>query len=983
LFAPGPLALCRGFLVMKTSYTLKEKLDKLYDEGQFGEVMDEIRHYLGTLAKHTRSPLVIELLDLFKMTIDKDIENMDKNLTVLETLYNTPGLDVQVEILTIFSHLATIPAMKQDLFDRYFNEVRSRFATMSTGVRVLVIEILENVAREMPALQRSAIKFLLGHLDGVEPEVLLDILGAFLKILADEPEIEAIFETHGQLLLDRFAFESDEAVEVAFTELFMYLPRCKDTIIETSLHWLHSRDYHLKEKALKVIPAIMESSVNVHCMAMLLDSLKDKDADFQSTVVDTLASIMARNPAYYITRTIKYFFKHGMPEDEIPGFVDLMTALAGKDFEPVFSRVFEYMSITRNTCDPASIAVFKSLNDEYPRQLDAAIFKAIESFSLLRAGAKIAILDKILAIAAGLNSEIISVWFAKYLIKLANEKEGDEIPRKALLMLDQIRQYQKDLDEKLEHMNERIKHVEDNISTMKNYPRLLRERASVFTDTGDPASATQMLDSEYRSLLQKIIDFDNFINRLEFKHLIMDLVDEWYQAKDYILDDLNTVKEYIAGQIDSILKEKSADIAAAIQKLVGKREVVLAEFENLRAALSRIDTLDHEQMGEITGKIAQFTTSMLLFDLEASKMLIEQPVSIGGYQAFLESWAGSRGQMEQELDGGIAAIDRWIEKSLQGKEQEPGNTERTMAMHKFFSSFIRSSIQDFRTILDEFQSKSDQTSIDFVSKKFEDTEKAINFKQSKLLDLIENKAYLIEKYWRALNQASHDIEFIVNIGRLKEEWLTTKENIVEKVQRHYHAQLERIDAEKIKQMLRIVNPIPIGSLKSKLKSIPYEDDVKYIAGVIDIVQKHQINALVQNNTLVNVRDYMAPEAQGNVIRIKTSASPRDNIMALKVTVENTSIHEIYDVVASLKLPAFLDYHDKNCASHRQTIPSIESGKSVVFTWDLEDNKVKDPGIVENPVQLSKVSIIIGGKLSGERFFTKTDDLCCIFKTKTI
>ncbi len=965
------------------AYTLKEKLEKLYADGQFHDVMGEIRHYLGTLAKHTRSPLVIELLDMFKNTIDKDIENMDENLAVLEALYNTPGLDVQVEILAIFSRLATIPAMKQKMFDRYFNEVRNRFATMPTGARVLIIEILENVSREMPALQRSAIKFLLGHLDGVEPEVLLDILAVFLKILAEEPEIEDIFETYGQHLLDRFAFESDDNVEAAFTELFMYLPRCKDTIIETSLHWLHSRDYHLKEKALKVIPAIMESSVDVDCIAMLLDSLKDKDTEFQSTVVDTLASIMARNPVYYITRAIKHFSKRGMPEGEIPGFVDLMTALAGKDFEPVFSRVFECMSITGTTCDPASIAVFKSLNDEYPRQLDAAIFKAIESFSFLRAGAKIAILDKILAIASGLNSEIISVWFAKYLIKLANEKQGDEIPRKALLMLDQIRQYEKDLDGKLEHVNERIKHVEDNISTMKNYPRLLRERAPVFTDAGDPSSATRMLDAEYRSLLQKIIDFDNFINKLEFKHLIMDLVEEWYQAKDYILDDLNTVKEYIAGQIDSIQREKSADIAAVIQKLTGKKEVVLAEFEDIRATISRIDTLDHEQMGEITGKIAQFTTSMLLFDLEASKMLIEQPVSIGGYQTFLESWAKSREQMERELDGGIAAIDRWIEKSMQGKEKETGNTERAMAMHKFFSSFIRSSIQDFRTILDEFQSKNDQTSNDFVSKKFEDIEKAISFKQSKMLDLIENKAYLIEKYWRALNQASHDIEFLVNIGRLKEEWLTTKENIVEKIQRHYHAQLERIDAEKIKQMLHIVNPIPIGSLKSKLKSIPYEDDVKYIAGVIDIVQKHQINALVQNNTLVNVRDYRAPDAQGNPVRIKAGASPRDGIMALKVTVENTSIHEIYDIVVSLKLPAFLDYHDKNRASYRQAIPSIESGKSVIFTWDLEDNKAKDPGIAEPAVQLSKISIILGGKLPGEQFFSKTEDMCFIFKYKTI
>ncbi|MBN2150739.1 MAG: hypothetical protein JW839_04745, partial [Candidatus Lokiarchaeota archaeon] len=371
-------------MVMKTSYTLKEKLEKLCDDGRFGEVMGEIRHYLGTLSKHTRSPLVIELLDLFKMAVDKDIENMDQNLAALEALYNTPGLDVRVEILAILSRLATIPALKQALFDRYFTEVQKRFGTMSTSARLLVIEILANVSKGMPALQNSAIKFLLVHLDGVEPEVLLETLAVFLNALADEPDIEPIFDAHGQLLLDRFAFEADPGIENAFIDLFMYLPRCKDTIVETSLHWLQSRDYRLKQKALRVIPAVLESRVEMDCLATLLECLKDSDTEFQSSAVDTLASIMARNPGYYITRAIKYFARRGMREDEIPGFVEMVVALAGKDFEPVFSKVFECVNVAGNTCDPVSIAIFKSLNEEYPRQLDTAIFKAIDSFGSLR-----------------------------------------------------------------------------------------------------------------------------------------------------------------------------------------------------------------------------------------------------------------------------------------------------------------------------------------------------------------------------------------------------------------------------------------------------------------------------------------------------------------------------------------------------------------------------------------------------------------------
>ncbi|NMC04242.1 MAG: hypothetical protein GYA24_03475 [Candidatus Lokiarchaeota archaeon] len=961
------------------AYTLKEKLEKLQDEGKFRELMGELRHYLGTLSKHARSPLVVDLLAMFKMAIDKDIEALDDNLVLLETLFNTPGLDVQVEILDVFSRLSTIPSLRQSLFDRYFKEIQDRFLTMPTSVRVMIIEILENLSRDMPTLQGIVIAFLLGHLDGAEHDVLIEILAVFQHMLTDEPDVEATFEPHCQRLLDRYAFESDATIEGAFIELFKFLPRSKDEIIQTCLHWLKSRDYHLKHKGLKILPAVVESRVDMECLATLLDGLKDKDAEFESSVVDALSSIMARNPRFYITRALKYARQLGATAADINGLVDLANALAGKDFESIFSCVFETMSIADGACDALSLAILNGLNEEYPRQLYAAIFKIMESFDAMRPGGKLAILDKILAVATGLKSEIISVWFAKYLSKLATDKEGEEIQRKASIMIARLRALEANLDEKLEHVNVRIKQVEDNISTMKNYPRLLRERASIFTDTGDRDSATRMLEAEYRSLLQKIIDFDDFISKLEFKHLIMDLVDEWYQAKEYILDDLNTVKDYIAGRIDKVIKEKHADIGAAIQRLVGKKEVVLAEYEELRSTLERIDSLDDGQMGDITGKIARFTTNMLLFDLEASKMLIEQPVSIGGYQAFLESWVQSREQMERDLEGGIAAIDRWIDKTTRGKESVAGNTERTVTMYKFFSSFVHSSIQDFRTILDEFQSRNEQSTSDFFSRKFEDIEKAISFKQSKLLDLIENKAYLIDKYWRALNQATRDIEFIVTIGRLKEEWLTTKENIEEKIRRYYHAQLERIDAEKIKQMLRIINPIPIGSLKSRLKSIQCEDDVRYIAGVIDIVQRHQINALVQNNMLVSVRDYNNPDLPGAPVRIKTTASPHDAFLALKVIVENTSIHELYDVIVSIKLPAVIGFHDPGRSNHRKSTSSIESGKNATFTWDLEDIGPSKPDPTRPAIQLSKIAIIVSGKIPVDRHFSKTEELCFIYK----
>jgi hypothetical protein len=480
-------------------------------------------------------------------------------------------------------------------------------------------------------------------------------------------------------------------------------------------------------------------------------------------------------------------------------------------------------------------------------------------------------------------------------------------------------------------------------------------------------------------LLQKLFDFDNFLNKLEFKHLIMDLVDEWYHAKEYVLDDLNIVREYIENQIKEKIKARDTDMGTFLQKMEARKEIIVGEFDSLRAMRpSKIPT-SSEESSTIATKMANFTTSILLFDLDASKMLIEQPVSIPRYQTFLTAWQATRDKMEREMDPIARDIEKWIEHAAASSPEITPSLDGKVSLQRFFSTYVRSAVQDFKGILDEFQVKNERVSEDLAIKNFEEIEKTINFKKSKLLDLVESKAYTIEKYWRQLSQASRDIEFILGISRLKEDWLTTKANIIDKIRAFYHDQMQHVDAEKIRQMLRIINPIPIEALKSKIRSISSTDDVGFIEGILDIVQKHRINAQVQKNALINVQDYLLAGVQGTVVKIKTSVSSRGNTVVLKALIENTSIQDLFDVVVSLKLPSFLIVSVKQGNNSRESITTLESGKNITLEWDIDECKNKVDTIEKKSIQASKISIIVSGKLSSDHDFSKIEDLCFILK----
>nr|MDO8112785.1 hypothetical protein [Candidatus Sigynarchaeota archaeon] len=961
--------------------TVMDRLRDLYNQGRFKDIMNELRHYLGTITYHSRSPFVLDLLDLFKKVIDKDLDCFDENLKTLEILFNMPGLDVQGEILAVFEKISSIPGLKQKLFDRYFEDVKTGFSVMSTESKAMILDILDNISRGSQDLQEKFIKFLLTQVDGADTELLLKVLTMFVAILGNEPDLERTFDDQLARVLDRFAFESDSEVEKPFQDLFIYLPSYRDRIVQTSVQWLLSRDYRLKEKALKLIPVVIEGNMDIACFNTLIDNLNDDDPEFQSSVVEALSKIVARNVPYYLTRVMKRFSRDDLQDNEIQGFIELFTNLASNDFDSVFMRIFASMQVKNGSCEGIALEILKNMNYEYPKQLEAAIFKVTGDFPDIPAGKKEEVLEKVHVIVTALNSEIVILWFAKFLKELRGGENtpDNEVERNADEMLHNLYLIEPKIDEKLVQIQERIRHIEDNIAAMKNYPRLLRERGDLFVEGHDKAQGLKLLDAEYHALLDKLFEFDNFINKLEFKHLILDLVDEWHHAKDYILDDLNVVKDYLENAIGKKIQGEEDDLDRSLKQLDARRHVLLAEFDEIIARKGELKNATEADISKIASSVGSVMTGLLLHDLEISKMRLGPLGQLETYTNLVKDWEAARENMEHQLEDIKTEVDWWLEQKMPEKNAPGSVTVDSLVLQKFFTSYVRSSIQDFKTILDDVQAKNDNIMVDLASKHFEDVEKSINFKKSKLLDLIEDKAYFIEKYWRRLNQASRNIEFIMSIGRLKDEWLTTKANIIEKVQRVYHEQMERVDAEKIKQMLQIVNPIPVDSLKSKIKSIQYSNDVEYIEGILNIVQKYQINAQVQKKAVINLQDYLLANQQQSYLRIKTSTSSKGDLIVVKILVENTSIQDLYDINISLKLPSFLDFKTKRGESKRQTLASLEPGKNATFTWEIEEKPYTAAKTKENPVQSSKISILIGGKLAGDRHFNKVEDICFIYK----
>jgi len=98
-----------------------------------------------------------------------------------------------------------------------------------------------------------------------------------------------------------------------------------------------------------------------------------------------------------------------------------------------------------------------------------------------------------------------------------------------------------------------------------------------------------------------------------------------------------------------------------------------------------------------------------------------------------ESWEKYKIDIEPKIDELQQKIDGWYDESAGTGDTTGKSRVDFVNMQRFFTIFVRSSIKDFKAILDELKEKDNNLAASLVLKNFEAAEKSITFKKNKRL----------------------------------------------------------------------------------------------------------------------------------------------------------------------------------------------------------------------------------------------------------
>ncbi|MHA1698895.1 MAG: hypothetical protein ACTSWN_08670 [Promethearchaeota archaeon] len=966
-----------------SSNMIISKLRDLFKRENYTVVVQEINYYLDSFGNNYESPLVMELIYLLKEVIYRDLEHIASNLEIIEKLFEIPDTRVQEQVLDVFMNLSSMTNMKIPLFNRFHVYLKNNFLKVDDRLKERFVDVIINFSRDSEPIQEKMVKFFLEQFRNSEGHIVPLLLRALAKLLDENPDLDLFFIEYMDDLFERFLFVKEDNIETQqyFLNLFTYLHRYHYDFIKRAIKCIKQPDTYLKEKALLIFPIMMKNSFDLQVLDLLFKELDSPDVNFQVRVVETLHDIICMNLNYHLSRVIKYYYDVSLSPNELQRFVDLFAMLANEDFELVFLKIFNNMKLGFDLSFQKSLAVMEYLDFEYPKQLEFCLFKVFEDFPQYYWRTKQEILEKVWSIIKHLNRELLTIWFSRILEKITSnsETEDQEIVQFASELFKEIIEMVPDAKIKLKDLNDRISYIEKNLTLIKNYPRLFRERLTTFINDLEPSKILQLLHKEFNATLERVLDFDEIMENIEFKHLILNLMEEWIYLKDYILEDLNIVRDYLEEEI----KKKEVELARhrqeEISKIEKKKEIIEMEFKGIINDKDGVIINDVNQLMNFLNKLTRFNTKMTAFDIEVNSLVIDNSFLYPEYEKCILSWSVFKKRAELEISKITNVFDKWLKENQYKIDDDEKEQFNTQMVENFYNKFVRNSIEEFKNILNQLEENDRKINELIQREEFEKAMNFMNFKRNKFIDLIERKSNEIEKYMKMISKLSRNISHIMNLKRIHDSWLVTKDNLLERINNFHQTKLGIIDAEKIRLLLEIVNPIPINALKNLLKSIDFKTDFEYMEGIINLIQKHNIYAQIHEKKLYNIKRFILKSQLEIPLKIHTTILTKNNHVFLKANLKNHSIYDMYDIFISIKTPKFLKVESDIMRNYNNKIHSISAGKYKIFHWSLKLLEDEIPAGKSNTLLTSKIIITIRGKVSGERNFSLIKEIDFIYR----
>jgi hypothetical protein len=793
-------------------------------------------------------------MDILKAICDKSDLTIKISLKIASWLSNHKEYWIREDSLQILQKLYR--SMKNDEFDTVIESCESKLFDVDNKVREAAVGLISTVLQS--SLQRYPDLYLT-YCQMFEDEswrVRAQALGGVLDFLTPEADpstdlIEAFTEKIAPLLRDTDEEIRGLAAEV-LKKLFIHMDARKITLLLLPI--LNDIDFEIRAKGLWITGEIGalyfdEFSDIFH---RLVEMFSDKIMMVQTKTIDAFVKIGQKKG-----KNLLHFFRSFI----ISGKTDQLEGISESLIIITIQQIKEYLPFMINDlADPhPSIrnVIGSCLKKIYIERSDAFEEEIFRMFVRLNPDdwrqrkRTIALLGDLSYL---LHSPSMSVWTAINLQSMVEMEQDLDVLDEIEASLTKIRNVYPKIDTKIQEIEERKENFYDGLKVFQEMTRNLRLDAEKLIQQKKFYEAEVLLEEQGSRISEKLDDYENLLQRSEFKRFSVEVVQDFKENKEEILENISDVKNSMFMKICDGRADYLETLQEIITHLRNRIDVVKAEYESIQEIEEKlIQMIDKNEMAKTEAfldSLSKIRRKIYTLEFDIGQTWLQNLE----FKEFLKEitiyWVDVKIEIQQYLGNIFQKFNSLQMELTTETENETFSILKKKITYDFLNNNLQNvilqAIQNQREVLEQFDSIVDPILQKLTQKKFKEARQLKDLTLSNLFDSIENFNREINKIYEDIDKVDLSISSSNDIRAHLKDWDGTKNLLIDRIQTFKDHIESQILTEEIKEYLKYMNPISLVHLS---KALIMDIDIlkEYL---FQLIQDHEIHAVVRNDELL-------------------------------------------------------------------------------------------------------------------------------------
>ncbi|WP_457557679.1 hypothetical protein [Candidatus Harpocratesius sp.] len=927
--------------ILNNTNNLIEFIQQAIKNRQYEIAIERTNSFLLNTLQSEDEDHLAYCLEVYDSLCDKSPLTIELTMKYIPELLNNKEYWVRQETLLILRKIFRIADIAK--FDPIIELCESKLFDTDKKVRESAIKLLAEVLKKSfdyyPDLYITYSKMFEDTSWRVRAKALEGMLEFLVPTSHPPKRLLQIFQASFSKLIR----DPDEEIRGLTTEAVKALGYhlSGQEMVDILLNILNDSDWEIREKGIWIVGEIGDLFFSDFTIIFhrLIDMFSDSIMMVQTKTIDAFVKVGKSKGPGLLQFFRQYIEENDVSRDVLEGITESTIFIVVQNMHEMLPQLIQQLidssSKFRDFISDCLIKIYMEKSDVFEEEL-ARMYLGLDPEDWRQRRQTIRILGDLTYI---LHLPSVAVWTFINLQNYRKEEKDLDVLDEIDISLEKIHNLFEDIDKDVQEIEKQRKEFYQDLENFQTYIQNMREKSERMIKENQFQKAEVFMEEESNRIVEKLNDMETYLNNSEFKRFSMEIVQDFKEIKDEVLENITDVKYIMINRLSEGREKYLDELKDEIQKLtnrINKMNENYKEIEDLENKLHENQNISESTLSEqLLEKISFVRKELYTLEFEIGQLWMQNMEFKEALKEVTLLWVDVKIEVQQYLSSVIYRF-KDLERTLEVKATDQNILKKKITFDFLNSNLQRivlQAIQSLREIKESFDKLIKPIYLEIKKRRFSEARNMVKM-------TIDNVSNTIEEYNKEIDNIYQKIDSIdlsqINSEELQNyilHWNNIKielKDILDKFQVDIE---EEIFSAEINEYLSYMNPLSLYQL-----SIVYSIPVKELkTSIFNLLKKHKLFAEIRNNALVQPNKPLGE----NFIKLHRKVEIIGSKIIFDLRLHNPTKFFLNDLSLIFIHPSFLKLQTNQSDPLELIIHEFEPETSRILRWVFKIEKERE------------------------------------------